>query len=369
MDRKHVWFKTGQNIKRVENNFTILEGELPYGVYRPICDNQGNWSLECIGDKFVFNFEILNIEDKFINHVLKTWNNTSKNLGVMLTGVKGSGKSIVGKQLANAVNLPIILIECGENGDPGPVIDYLKTVDFECVFFFDEYEKGFKEGNEILTLMDGMYSDLSRKLFILTTNNCFVNDNLISRPSRIRYFKRFGNISSDFILEYLNNKLNNKDRIPEILSFVNQLKICTIDILKTIVEEFNLHDCDIEIIQEYMNLTKEIIKFQTYSVYSKDIGTMEDFIEACAKVGTSGENCYGEQRKNLSPTDLGIYPELITSNKRFKDLQTGDFIDNNNYKIEEIKGVYIRAFDSNNTECFYKILNPDSSNNLYDFVY
>lgn len=368
LEEKYVWFKTGQVCKKTENNFSILHGELPKGVYRPVCNKLGEWSLECLSDEFVFNFKMYNIEDKFINHVLKTWNNTSKNLGIMLTGVKGTGKSIIGKQLANAVNLPVILVECPEKGDPAPVMDYLKTIDFECVFFFDEYEKGFKDGNEILTLMDGMYSDLSRKLFILTTNNMYINNNLISRPSRIRYFKKFGNLSSDFILSYLNDALNDKSRTKEILNFVTQLKNCTIDILKAIVEEINLHNCDVKTVQEYMNLTKETVKFNVYSGYKRYFDSLESFIEACSKIGEIKDS-KDDIKQYYTPSDLSVYSEIIESDKQFKDLEIGDFIDKQDWEIIDIKGNYIEAKDYENTVCYYKICNPDVTPSLYDFIY
>ena len=54
----------------------------------------------------------------------------------------------------------------------------------------------------------------------MTTNNLSVNENLLSRPSRIRYLKEFGNLSLDAINNYLDDNLSkenykHKDEIKE----------------------------------------------------------------------------------------------------------------------------------------------------------
>lgn len=68
------------------------------------------------------------------------------------------------------------------------LIKYLSTsIDFDCIFFFDEYEKEFKNSSDVLSFMDGTYNSIYRKVFLLTTNELNVDPNLLGRPSRIRY--------------------------------------------------------------------------------------------------------------------------------------------------------------------------------------
>ena len=43
-------------------------------------------------DKFEFDFELLGLEQKFIDHALKSYENTTGNFGILLNGVKGTGK-------------------------------------------------------------------------------------------------------------------------------------------------------------------------------------------------------------------------------------------------------------------------------------
>lgn len=58
--------------------------------------------------------------------------------------------------------------------------------------------------------MDGVFNSPYRRVFLLTTNNLYVNENLIGRPSRIRYKKTFGNLQPEVVQEYLDDNLKNK---------------------------------------------------------------------------------------------------------------------------------------------------------------
>ena len=72
--------------------------------------------------------------------------------------------------------------------------------------------------------MDGVYTSNYRRIFLLTTNETHINDNLISRPSRLRYIHEFGNLEQDITREYLNDTLNDKSRIEDIIDFVDTLQ-------------------------------------------------------------------------------------------------------------------------------------------------
>ena len=100
------------------------------------------------------------------------------------------------KILANKFNLPVIVVKSfGENNTQ--LIEFLASFNFDCVFFFDEFEKNFSDkDSSILQIMDGVYTSEYRRIFLLTTNETNINDNLISRPSRLRYIRRFYEVFS-----------------------------------------------------------------------------------------------------------------------------------------------------------------------------
>ena len=236
------WIQNGSNYKRVEGNVSNVD-TVPRGVYNVGLSMTG-WYLERTADEFVFNFKVYGLQTKFIQHVLTAFKNTKGNFGILLNGTKGTGKSIVDKILANKFNLPIVVVKSFGENNTG-LIEFLASFNFDCVFFFDEFEKNFSDrDSSILQIMDGVYTSEYRRIFLLTTNETKINDNLISRPSRLRYIREFGNLEPEITREYLNDTLNDKSRIEDVVDFVDTLQISTIDILKSIVEEINIFGFD-----------------------------------------------------------------------------------------------------------------------------
>ena len=203
--------------------------------------------LQRIGDSFEFNFKIyeLGCED-MLQTIRKTWESEvfvrgEKNLGVIFNGLKGTGKTLSAKLLCNALDLPVVIVQYPYEG----LVNFLQSLCFECIVFIDEAEKTFKKGEDddvLLRLIDGVYNQ-TRKLYILTTNQLTLNDNLLGRPGRIRYRFEFGNLLPKAVKDYLDDNLFPEyvDQRKSILEQVDLLEISTIDILKALVDEVNIH--------------------------------------------------------------------------------------------------------------------------------
>ena len=236
------WIQNGSNYQRVEGNVSNVD-TVPKGIYNVGLSITG-WYLERTADEFVFNYKVYGLQSKFMQHVLTAFENTKGNFGILLNGTKGTGKTITAKVLANKLNLPVIIVKSfGENNSQ--LIEFLASFNFDCIFFFDEFEKNFSDkDSSILQIMDGVYTSEYRRIFLLTTNETHINDNLISRPSRLRYIHEFGNLEQEVTREYLNDTLKDKSRIEDIIDFVDTLQISTIDILKSVVEEINIFGFD-----------------------------------------------------------------------------------------------------------------------------
>lgn len=48
--------------------------------------------LSKIAESFTFDYKLYGLNQKFIDYVLRTYENTTGNLGVLLDGIKGTGK-------------------------------------------------------------------------------------------------------------------------------------------------------------------------------------------------------------------------------------------------------------------------------------
>ena len=265
-----VFLQRGAIYTLTEGNFNVSD-TLDDGIYQTIQNPMtGEIFLERIADKFEFGFKLYGIDEKLVNHVLNTYNRQEfkHNLGILLNGAKGTGKTVTAKYLANKLGLPVIICDKPYNG----LANFLASIDHDCVFFFDEFEKNFRlncgdneecAGEDLLSVMDGVYSGNHCHVFLLTTNELRVNDNLLSRPSRIRYLKSFGEVIDRRILEeYVNDNLQRPEYREEIMEFIDTLTMATIDIVKSIVDEVNLHNCSVEEFKSFFN-----VKEANYSYY------------------------------------------------------------------------------------------------------
>lgn len=238
---KQIWLQDG-NVFSQGSATTVSHPEgLPKGIYEVKVSMTGFY-LSKIAESFTFDYKLYGLNQEFIDYVLKTYENTTGNLGVLLDGIKGTGKTVVAKELCNRLQLPVILVQSMGVDTNSKLIKYLSTsIDFDCIFFFDEYEKEFKNSSDVLSFMDGTYNSIYRKVFLLTTNELNVDPNLLGRPSRIRYKKSFSNLSEEVTREILNDILEDKTAIEKVIELTHSMNIITIDLIKAIATEINIH--------------------------------------------------------------------------------------------------------------------------------
>ena len=267
-----IFMKRGNLYNITDDNFDTAT-TLDDGVYREIVvPPTGDILLERIADKFDFNFKLYGLDEKLVSHVIDTYNKqeAKHNLGVLLNGAKGTGKTVTAKYLCNRLGLPVIIVDT-----PSPMLTkFISEVNHDCVFLFDEFEKNFRfecgdndnAGEDLLSVMDGVYNKDCCHVFILTTNELRINDNLISRPSRIRYLKSFGEVIDKRVLEeYIDDNLTRPEYKEEILEFIDSLTMATIDIVKTIVDEVNLHNCHVDDFKDFFNVKEAKFSYYSYS--------------------------------------------------------------------------------------------------------
>jgi hypothetical protein len=145
---------------------------------------------------------------------------------------------------------------------------WLATIPQDIVIFIDEYEKIFGESDSMLGIMDGALTSKRRRLFLLTTNNLRVNENMLQRPSRIRYVKKFGDLSPEVVTEIVNDCLVHPELIEKTITFCSSLEQITVDIVKAVCEEVNIHHEDPENFADVFNVRK-IPGFYSISIYTE----------------------------------------------------------------------------------------------------
>lgn len=364
MSKNNSWLQSGNHYNEISSSSKILD-ELPIGIYNLLeNDFTKDLYLERLSDKFEFPFKVYDIDDKFINHVMTTFHGTKNNLGVLLNGTKGTGKTVTAKILVNEMNLPCIIVPCNYK----KLQEFLASLEFECILFFDEFEKNFEnQTQDLLSVMDGVYNSLTRKIFLLTTNTLHINDNFLSRPSRIRYKKTYTNLSIETVISYLNDNLVDKTKIKEIVEFVNTLSCSTIDIVKCITDEINLHNCNINDIKDYLNVQvathiyKTIVSFRATSVEE----FKEQFNHAESLIGKTHET-EGWKYESIEDVDGFNVEVAATSHLVFYIERGEDF--GSRYVVEEkinTDGIIKLKSKYDNAVRYAKVMNVNEKPTLY----
>lgn len=244
-----VWIQTGSTYRLSSNDFTTL-GKLQPGIYQLCQDSHEQLYLERKSDKFMLPEKVYDMESEFINYVAKTYNSINKNLGILLHGYQGTGKTITAKILCNMLNLPVIIVSNAYRNIP----EFINDIPNNCILFFDEFEKTFhKENTMLLSVIDGVQTSGLRHLYILTANTMDINQYFMSRPSRIRYIKGFQSISMNTVREYCEDNLVDKSQMPALIKYAMRRNHLTMDILTSMVEETNIHGFDEDRYEAWFN--------------------------------------------------------------------------------------------------------------------
>jgi ATPase family associated with various cellular activities (AAA) len=293
-------------------------------------DENGNCWLEDVED-FKFPAKIYDVNDELRKYIKISYTANKKNLGVLLTGNKGQGKSLTAKLICKELNQPTILINkqipAGVN-----FVKFLNEIKQDHTLFVDEFEKLFdthKDNNEtngyhtqetFLSFMDGVLTNEHKVLFLLTTNDT-VNEFFINRPSRIKFLQEYNELPEELFNLITDDRLNNldfKEDLEENISLVN----LNIDLLISIIDDINLFDKPFSEFKDMYNYKFEQYK---YEVYRSDKG------------GETWDSMFNSSRK-IKYSDRYISNYTVNEMVKFK---SDEIIFKTNI-YEEVKGKNVK---------------------------
>lgn len=176
--------------------------------------------------------------------VLKSFKDFKRNLGVILSGDKGIGKSMFAKIVcmkAIQQNYPVIVVDACYPG----IARFIESIDQECVVLFDEFDKTYRTHRDndqqaaLLSLFDGTTG--GKKLFIVTCNDLYgLNNYIVNRPGRFHYHFRFDYPTPEDVRGYLTDKLSScyVGEIDKVVEFSRKVSL-NYDCLRAIAFELN----------------------------------------------------------------------------------------------------------------------------------
>jgi len=234
------FLKSGNTFKVSSKEALDLHESLPVGNYLVQVDPFGNFYLEHL-ESFKIDIKLYGNTIKHSNRILRTFADRPNTTGVMLTGEKGSGKTLLSRRISiegAEQGIPTIIVNspfCGDNFK-----SFIHTIDQPCIMLFDEFEKVYdsEQQEQILTLLDGVFP--SKKLFVITCNDKWrIDQHMRNRPGRIFYMIEFEGLDVEFINEYCIDNLDEKKYINQICKISRLFFQFNFDMLKALVEEMN----------------------------------------------------------------------------------------------------------------------------------
>lgn len=169
-----------------------------------------------------------------------------RSLGVILSGDKGMGKSLMIRMLAEKMReeyeLPTVLVQ---HSTPG-LASFLDELG-ECLVVFDEFEKVFAPvdddeapQNQFLSLFDGLST--TKRLYVLSVNSLHrTSDYMLNRPGRFHYHMRFAYPEPETVAEYLRDQVPGiaEEAVSAVVEFSRKIDL-NFDHLRAIAFELRL---------------------------------------------------------------------------------------------------------------------------------
>jgi SpoVK/Ycf46/Vps4 family AAA+-type ATPase len=207
--------------------------------------------------EFPKTYYLTDKDNKFITKSINTFNNTDKmTTGVLLSGMKGSGKTLMAKKIAVESGLPIIVIDKNVYADD--IEGFFANVNTDVCVIFDEIDK-YWNTRYLLGFLDGV-KPTCKKLVICTCNNeKEIDEYLNDRCSRIRYKKTFKGLTKETVAGILNDIINNKDKSDAAAEyFCSNVATVSHDNVIIFGEELkNNPDDSFDEIMEFLNIAKK----------------------------------------------------------------------------------------------------------------
>lgn len=327
---------SGNSVSVISYDENSITDTLRPAVYEVCYSDFSGYYLNKIKDNFEINEDkIFGKTTERFEKIQRTYHERPSSTGILLTGTKGSGKTLLAEYTCNKMleqGIPVITVsECYK----GTAFNKFISDIGDCVLLIDEFAKVYTKTNDseeagsdpqsaLLTLFNGVYSN--KRLVLLTENDCLdINEFMLGRTSRIYYHWEFSRLDKQTILEYCEYHGVEETTANEIVEVSYKCEDFTFDVLKAIIEEYARFGGDIQSLVLDLNIemrfganTSKIkitevtklanganVDFDSNNIFNLDLNGMSRPTSFYLKVSDKGGNVpkrpsFGEEPDSLS---------------------------------------------------------------------
>lgn len=224
-----------KKISKSEDKINVM-ALLPNGS-----DKLGELSVNEVPNVYIDDDLYFDIEKDIIDMLNGKINKTS----CLLYGTPGSGKSRLVKYFAQKYKLPIYSIFLNPEFNNIDILMMFNSIPEKCIVLFEDFDNYFNNReciikNEnlrftfdvILNVLDGVYNDYRKTLFMMTCNDIKkIDDSLKNRPSRFKFVREITQPSFKKRLEIFDDL--------ELAELTEDMTLDKIFVLKSLLQRHN----------------------------------------------------------------------------------------------------------------------------------
>lgn len=236
--------------------------ELKAKLYTLECSREEGFFLLEVADKYTLPKKTYGNYAKAAERVINTHYKKNGNTGILSTGLKGTGKSLFTKFIANGMidrGVPVIQINKPYPGEE--IFNFIENIG-SCVLVFDEFCKHYKTYDTpggssqlgLLSLLDGLGN--SKRMHLFTENDSgAISEYLLNRPGRVHYHFKYARLSDEVIKEFCEDLNIPGEITSELLELSVKLKVLSFDIVSCLINEWKMYGGKLTDHLDILNIT------------------------------------------------------------------------------------------------------------------
>ena len=252
---KYVDNNTSAHI--IKHDVSNIKDTLPPGLWKVAFNPMTGFYLTKELRDIELPEHIFGSSKKQLELITSRFERDNKSMGVLLTGDKGTGKTLLASQIINhyvASGFPVILMDEAFEHMDSALSTFISQIS-NTVFLFDEFEKVFSSDAQqyLLNFFDEK-SNMNR-LSIAISNSQAISGFMLSRPSRFFYHFKYGKLDNDTITEVVTYYGLSKSVADALIIYKERLDYFGYDILISIIDELQFRNTEnVAEVVETMNI-------------------------------------------------------------------------------------------------------------------